>query len=307
LFEIFKDRTKKNMAVIDAFINPIVEAKLAKKRATGNVKIGSEKVPADASESNDDDETLLDHLVNFTDDTKVIHDELFNIMIAGRDTTSSTITFATYCLAMYPHVLAKLREEILTVVGGEKHATYDDLRNMKYLRAVINEVLRLYPPVPFNIRRSVNSTTWTISGQKYYIPADAAVPYSVMFMHRRKDLWGPDAEEFDPERWLDERLHKYVTPNPFIFLPFNAGPRICLGQQFAYNESSFFMVRLLQKYDQITLAPDAQPAESLPPPEWKNGKDRRRVERFRPKTHLTMYADGGLWVKMKEAVGTEEV
>ena len=50
-------------------------------------------------------------------------------------------------------------------------------------------------------------------------------------MHRRKDLWGPDAEEFDPDRFLDERLHKYLTPNPFIFLPFNGGPRICLGQQ----------------------------------------------------------------------------
>jgi Cytochrome P450 len=66
-------------------------------------------------------------------------------------------------------------------------------------------------------------------------------------MHRRTDLWGPDgaslcvtseiklkvllAEEFDPDRFIDERLHKYLTPNPFIFLPFNAGPRICLGQQ----------------------------------------------------------------------------
>ena len=50
-------------------------------------------------------------------------------------------------------------------------------------------------------------------------------------MHRRTDLWGPDALEFDPDRFLDDRLRKYLTPNPFIFLPFNAGPRICLGQQ----------------------------------------------------------------------------
>lgn len=50
-------------------------------------------------------------------------------------------------------------------------------------------------------------------------------------MHRRTDLWGPDALEFDPDRFLDDRLHKYLIPNPFIFLPFNAGPRICLGQQ----------------------------------------------------------------------------
>ena len=61
-------------------------------------------------------------------------------------------------------------------------------------------------------------------------------------MHRRKDLWGPDAEEFDPDRFLDERLHKYLTPNPFIFLPFNGGPRICLGQQVRILPSSFTRV-----------------------------------------------------------------
>ena len=50
-------------------------------------------------------------------------------------------------------------------------------------------------------------------------------------MHRRADYWGPDAEAFDPDRFLDARVQRYLTPNPFIFLPFNAGPRICLGQQ----------------------------------------------------------------------------
>ncbi|KDN46864.1 hypothetical protein RSAG8_03941, partial [Rhizoctonia solani AG-8 WAC10335] len=120
-------------------------------------------------------------------------------------------------------------------------------------------------------------------------------------MHTRKDLWGDDAEVFDPERWLDERYKKYVLPNPFIFLPFNAGPRICLGQQFAYNEISFFLTRLLQRIDQITLAPDAQPTQTHPPAAWAKGPGRRATEKIWPKAHLTLYSHGGLWVRLKEA------
>ena len=66
----------------------------------------------------------------------------------------------------------------------------------------------------------------------------SSVTYSVFVMHRRKELWGPDADEFDPDRFLDSRLHTYLTPNPYIFVPFNAGPRICLGQQVRGNDFS---------------------------------------------------------------------
>jgi len=122
-------------------------------------------------------------------------------------------------------------------------------------------------------------------------------------MHRRKDYWGPDAEEFDPDRFLDERATKYLTPNPFIFLPFNAGPRICLGQQFAYNEMSFFLIRLLQNFSSMELDLGSQPPGSAPPQEWKvSGKGTRKaVEKIFPKVHFTMYSEGGLWLKMKEA------
>jgi len=119
-------------------------------------------------------------------------------------------------------------------------------------------------------------------------------------MHRRTDLWGPDALKFDPDRFLDERVKKYLTPNPFIFLPFNAGPRICLGQQFAYYEASFFLVRLLQNFIGFSLAPDAQPEASKPPASWKNRKGTQATEKIRLGQHLTMYSKGGLWVRMNE-------
>ncbi|KAI0944226.1 hypothetical protein AcW1_001983 [Taiwanofungus camphoratus] len=225
LFEFWEDKVKAHMRAIDDFIAPILSNALEKRKKRGT---------GEAKEEVDDDETLLEHLVKLTDDPKVLKDETLNILIAGRDTTAATLTFSVYKLAQHPDVLQRLREEILAKVGPSRRPTYDDIRDMKYLRAVINETLRLYPSVPFNLRSTTNAAIWPSKipgGKPFYIPASTRVQYSVFVMHRRKDLWGPDALDFDPGRFMDERVQKYLTPNPFIFLPFNAGPRICLGQQ----------------------------------------------------------------------------
>lgn len=78
---------------------------------------------------------------------KVLKDETLNILLAGRDTTAVTLTFAVYKLSQHPDILQRLREEILATVGSSRPPHYDDIRDMKYLRAFINETLRLYPPV----------------------------------------------------------------------------------------------------------------------------------------------------------------
>ncbi|KAL5519382.1 hypothetical protein ACEPAH_1065 [Sanghuangporus vaninii] len=294
LFEMRKDMTEEDVNIIDAFIDPILKDMMAEHKVPEGKEI-------------EEDSTLLRHLITHTKDIKVLRDEILNILIAGRDTTAATLTFATYCLAMYPHVMKRLREEALSVVGSERNPTSDDLKQLKYLKAVINETLRLYPPVPLDQRSSINATTLvnkTPGAKPFYVPPRTMVVYSVFLMHRRTDLWGPDANEFDPDRFLDHRLHKYLIPNPFIFLPFNAGPRICLGQQFAYNEVSFMLVKLCQNFDRVELAPEAQPPESMPPAEWARDTppgERKAKEKIWPKTHLTMYAKGGLWVRFHEA------
>ncbi|KAG2338542.1 cytochrome P450 [Suillus weaverae] len=298
LSEFWTDRVKKHMDVCFKFIDPILKEALEKnKMLKENVDEKADAKDRDVKEG----ETLLDHLVNYTEDPIVIRDEILNIMIAGRDTTAATMTFAIYMLAQHPDVLRRLREEILSKVGSSRRPTYDDMRDMKYLRAVINETLRLYPPVT-----STEPTVWPgINGGKpIYIPPNTRTPYSVFLMHRRTDLWGPDAQEFDPDRFLDDRLRKYCTPNPFIFVPFNAGPRICLGQQFAYNETSFFLVRLLQQFSSVSLATDVQ---TLPPTEWAKGSGRKAIEKVIIKSHLTIYAHDGLWVRMEEASPVEVV
>ncbi|EUC55205.1 cytochrome P450 family monooxygenase pc-3 [Rhizoctonia solani AG-3 Rhs1AP] len=305
--ELFSDHSKEQMKVINSYVTPILKRKLEEARARGldsNSKATSEDTDPNGSQEAGD--TLLDHLIRITDDISVIKDELINILIAARDTTAATLTFAVYILAGNPQIMTKLRDEVLGRLGTSNHPTPNDFKEMKYLRALLNETLRLFPPVPINERTAMKSTVLHSGGKKYYVPAGATMPYSVLHMHRRKDLWGPDAEEFDPERWLDERLNKYLTPNPFIFLPFNAGPRICIGQQFAYNEASYFLSRLVQRVESLELVPEAHPDGTLPPSEWKSGAGRKVYEKIWPKSHLTIYSDGGLWVKMKEASPVSE-
>ncbi|TCD70443.1 hypothetical protein EIP91_003524 [Steccherinum ochraceum] len=294
--EIFSNKTADDMKIVDDFLNPILQQAVenyTKDKEAGLIK-------ENESEEVKDDETFLDHLVRTTTDSQILHDEILNILIAGRDTTAGTLTFAVYFLCMYPHILERLRKEILEAVGPSRRPDYDDIKDMKYLRAFLNEVLRLYPAVPFNVRYAINDTTMPNpdpNGKPFFIPAGTPITYSVLLMHRRTDYWGEDAHVFDPDRFLDDRLQRLIA-NPFIFLPFNAGPRICLGQQFAYNEMSFFLIRLLQNFSGMDSQLDIQ---TLPPKEWAQFPGRKGMDKFFPKSHLTAYSKDGMWVKMKEA------
>ncbi|KAG5735396.1 Cytochrome P450 52A3 [Termitomyces sp. T112] len=283
LLEFWKDRVLPHRAVIDEFAQPILEEAIRNNRT---------RKEQNATEKNGEEllgGTLLDHLVSQTEDRQILKDELVNLLVAARDTTASTLTFAMYMLTQHPDIVTRLRTEIAQIVGTGV-PSYEQIKDMKFMRAFINETLRLYPPVPFDSRTSNKATTLpnrpstaNPDARPFYIPAHTKCSYGVFLMHRREDLWGPDALKFDPDRFLDERLYKYLVPNPFIFLPFNAGPRICLGQQFAYNEVSFLLTQLLQRYARFTLA---EPTKS---------------DGVHPGWHLTMYVKGGLWVHMEPA------
>ncbi|KZP18350.1 cytochrome P450 monooxygenase pc-3 [Athelia psychrophila] len=303
LAEMTHDTMQAPMAVVNAFIEPIIDR--AVERRTANAVLPAGNAASEKINEIGEVDTLLDHLVKLTSDQTVLKDEILNILIAARDTTAATLTFAFYLLSQHPEAMVRLRQEVLDHVGPSARPTYAKVTDMKYLRAFINETLRLFPAVPVDIRQSVNETTWPSAdpAQKpLYIPANTQVLYSAMLTHRRTDLWGPDALEFDPDRFLDDRVRKYLTPKPYIFVPFNAGPRICLGQQFAYNEMSFVIIRLLQSFTSVALDTASQPPDTVPPPSWAGAPGRKGIEKFWPQSHLTMFSKGGLWVKMEEVV-----
>ncbi|KAJ7906573.1 cytochrome P450 monooxygenase CYP63 [Mycena leptocephala] len=296
LFELFKDKNEDNASVIQAWLDPLVRRAVDDKRRAQKAGIDSPVA----------DKTFMQHLADSTDDPVLIRDQLLSVLLASRDTTACLLTFVTYFMAIYPDMARKLRAEVLEHCGPHGAPTYDSIRNMKYMRAVINEVLRLYPPVPLNVRESrAEACTLPPSDISYanddprpfYMPGSTTIMYLPLLMQRNPALWGPDADVFDPERWLHpDRISKFVS-NPTMYAPFSAGPRICLGQNYAYNEASYFLVRLLQEFDTFTLAPEFQPAGSIPPPEWKSRKGRQAVEKIWPAAALTLYIKGGLWVR----------
>lgn len=200
--------------------------------------------------------TFLHELASFTRDRKVLRDQLISVLLAGRDTTAATLSWTFYELARHPEVVRKLRREILDQVGPHRTPTYADLKSMKYLQNVINETLRLYPSVPFNVRAAFKDTTLPRGGgpdgtQPLSVLKETSVGYSVMVMQRRADLYPAVSEKFadplvfSPERWFTWQ------PKPWQYIPFNGGPRICIGQQFALTEISYVLTRLFQRYERV--------------------------------------------------------
>jgi len=191
-------------------------------------------------------------------------------------------------------------EEIERHVGQDVQPTSENMNNMRYLDAIIKESLRLFPGNATLARASKDLPLALPSsgGTALYLPPRTQVLFSSLLVHRRKDLWGESCEDFDPERWFDQELTSKLATTPFMYFPFHGGPRSCIGQNFAMTEVRYFIIRFLQTFRKFELAPDAQPAGSLPPSEWKAGLGRRKVERIWPAAAFTTYVKGGLWIRI---------
>ncbi|KAF8308491.1 cytochrome P450 monooxygenase CYP63 [Clavulina sp. PMI_390] len=307
LWEWSKNVADEPNKVISAWLAPLIERALDAKKARRKGVKGSEKIGTEEG-------SLLEHIAESTEDVQTVRDELVNILLASRDTTASLLSFLFYLLSLDPIRLGKLRAEIIENIPSGT-PTYEDVRGLKYLRACLNETLRLFPPVPYNMRFAAGpvvlhtaETNLDGSAKKLYVPyVETPVRYTPLLMQTRKDLWGEDAWKFRPERWLEKDSLAEITADPFRFITFNAGPRICLGQNFAYNQASFVTVRILQVFDSFQLRQrEDAPAGSLPPQEWQQAVNQRQaIEQIWPAAGVTLYSRGGIWMSMKTAVATQ--
>ncbi|KAL3952501.1 hypothetical protein ACCO45_012444 [Purpureocillium lilacinum] len=237
-----KGKYKAGIKYIERFIEPFIEKTL-------------HLTPAELEElsKSDRDFTFLHNIALFSRDPKVIRDQIVAVLLAGRDTTAATLSWAMYELSRYPQIWHKLREQVLEHIGDSRSPTYQDLKNLTYLTHTLNETLRLYPAVPYNLRTCVEDSSLPGQfGQPDIKTLEGDVVfYSTLCMQRRRDLYPPTSEKFaDPDIFSPERWENW-TPRPWQYVPFNGGPRICIGQNFALTEMAFMLVRILQKYERL--------------------------------------------------------
>ncbi|ORY59117.1 cytochrome P450 [Pseudomassariella vexata] len=202
---------------------------------------------------------FLEELIKSGEPDNVIRDQILSIFVAGRDTTTSVLTYLFFELSRHPEAVGKIQEEIQDL--GVADPSWEQLRNMKYLNLAVKEALRLNPPVATNAREAVRDTVLPTGGgpdgkSPVFAPKGTKCRYQPWTMQRREDIYGSDAAEFRPERWEDLRVtHEYV--------PFNAGPRICIGQQFALTQLALVTFRLLQSFRTIERKDDRPPLQKL--------------------------------------------
>ncbi len=199
--------------------------------------------------------------------TAELRDNLLTFIVAGHETTALTLSWALYLCAFDPQVQEKARLEAQSVLNG-RTATAEDVPNLPYIRMIIDETLRLYPPAAF-LSRTAQGTDQLCDRD---IWKGDTVMLPVYALHRNELIW-PEPDKFDPERFSDPK-----AIDRYAYLPFGNGPRVCIGAQFALQEAVMILASLLSKFK----------FTSIP------GKDPQ------PIMILTLRPEGGVWLMVEE-------
>lgn len=203
-----------------------------------------------------------------------LRDNILTFLAAGHETTALSLTWALYLVSQQDDCEARMLEEIATV-AGEAPIDADMAAKLPYTRWVIEEAMRLYPPVPVLAR--VAAKACELAGKK--VRRGDAVIAPIYALHRHRKYWDqPDA--FIPERFSEPRLH---VRQRYIYMPFGAGPRICLGAQFALIEATIVLATIVRAYSM-----------SL-----------REGHKIRPLLRITMRPEGGLPMRLQRRHGAK--
>ncbi|OWR52238.1 cytochrome P450 [Danaus plexippus plexippus] len=202
--------------------------------------------------------SFLENLINLSGGAQSLtndelREEILTLIVAATDTSAVAMGYTLILLGKYPKIQDKVYKELNEIFGNSNRPLEsEDLNKLKYLERVIKESLRLYPPVPFIIRK-IEKEIKLPSGN--CLPAGSGAVLSIWGVHRNPKCWGADAEHFDPDRFLPERF-KLVKSGSY--LPFSIGPRNCLGYQYALMSIKTALSTILRNY-KVLGEPESSP------------------------------------------------
>jgi len=205
-----------------------------------------------------------------------LRDEVMTLFLAGHETIATAMSWTWMLLHQHPDVAARVRQEACEVLGGRAPG-FDDLPRLPYTGQVIDEALRLYPPAWIVERQALDEDRLG----RWQVHPRTIVAVSPYVMHRHPAYW-PDPLRFDPERFAPERAEGRPK---HAYLPFGAGPRICIGNHFALMEAKIILATMIQRYTVEVLHPErigVEPKVTLRPKHGMPGRLRREPERARP-------------------------
>ncbi|WP_082972509.1 cytochrome P450 [Mycobacterium sp. 1245852.3] len=194
---------------------------------------------------------MLDIMLQSTDpdtgenlDDANVANQILTLLVAGSETSANTIAFALHYLSANPDICARARQEIDERWPNRSlpDIQFDEVAKLRYLRRIVDETLRLWPVAPGYFRQAKRDTA--LGGGKYRFKAKDWVFVLLLAAHR-DPAWGPDAEKFNPDRFLAENLRKLP---PRTYKPFGTGPRSCIGRQFALHEVLVTLAMILHQY-----------------------------------------------------------
>ncbi|KAE9554953.1 hypothetical protein FO519_001850 [Halicephalobus sp. NKZ332] len=202
----------------------------------------------DSSEIEDSNKAVLDTKVQKKMTREELSSTCIMFLIAGTDTTANTIGFLLHDLAKHKEIQQQLYEEINDNILSKEDMTYHKIRELEFLDRVIKESSRLHPIAPTGIARRAreDAVVKKSDGSFLTIEKGVCVQPNLVALHMNEKIWGPNPEEFDPDRFLHDRVSKRSTS---AWLSFGAGPRVCPGIKLAIHEMKIAIINILKKYE----------------------------------------------------------
>jgi cytochrome P450 len=254
----YEGQLQRNMKVIDDTVIDII-AKSLERRQSGGGGVAS------GEEFKDIVSLFLDNFENSPDskdrpfDPMYLRDIVVNFLIAGRDTTAQALSWFFLSITQNPRVMTKIRSELRELVpglfdGSVLTPSAEQVTQLAYLEAAIKETLRLHPSVPF-LSKHVQNDIALSDGT--FIRKDSNIAVPPWALGRMRRVWGDDATEFKPERFIDATTGRPINYPHTKFVAFNAGPRLCLGKNLAMMEMKIVASSLLSQFDIEVLSADS--------------------------------------------------